>query len=353
MNNSTASPLDNINQESSCSQLASTLFIVVLSIISFTTFIGNLLVIVSFLKTPDLKTSTNYYIVNMALSDVLSVCFNWPLYAAEGMLTSKVFITGTLTTVVCKLGMYFRGISQAVSVLSLVLIAVDRYIAIVFPMKFSMLNNKRARVTLSLLTWIIPVTSGFPYFLTTKSVKVGHLTFCRTTWSKSVNAIYNGLGFVTFYCAPFITMVVLYTLCIKALRMGPNNATQGLPDQIRIKRQKKNQKIVKMLIMIVSAFFICWTPLCGYLALKMFYPAFVAKDKCMVFIAFSFYVFPSFSTAINPFILFLSSTNYRQALKSLCLHFCDNGHLFHSGRNLTASSQNVDTPELRQITENT
>ncbi|KAL9972302.1 hypothetical protein ACROYT_G018586 [Oculina patagonica] len=214
MNNSTAPTPDNFNQEPPCSQTVSTLFIVALSIITLAAFIGNILVIVSFLKTPSLRTSTNYYMVNMAISDLFCACFNWPLYATEGMLTSRVFITEPMATVVCKLGMYFRGISQVVSVLSLVLIAVDRYVAIVFPMKMTMLRRKRARLALALLTWIIPITSGFPFFHYTEIVKEGDQTFCRTTWSKSMNTIYNGVGFVIFYCAPFITMVILYTRTI-------------------------------------------------------------------------------------------------------------------------------------------
>ena len=331
--------------------MVSTLFIVVLSIISLAAFIGNVLVIVVFLKTANLRTSTNYYIVNMAVSDLLCTCFNWPLYATEGMLTSRVFITGPVASVVCKLGMYFRGISQVVSVLSLVLIAVDRYVAIVFPMKITILRQKRARLILSLFTWIIPVVSGFPFFIYTKIVKLDEQTFCRTMWSKSVNAIYNGVGFVIFYCAPFIAMVVLYTRSVKAIRRRPNNATLKLQNQLSNKRQKNNQRIVKILILIVAAFFICWTPLCVYLALKMFNPVLVAEDKCMIFIALFFYVFPSLSTAINPFILFLFSTNYRQALKSCCLHLCNLGHLYIT--HMTASSQigNPDTTELRQIVE--
>ncbi|XP_078372044.1 neuropeptide FF receptor 2-like [Oculina patagonica] len=355
MNNSTAPTPDNFNQEPPCSQTVSTLFIVALSIITLAAFIGNILVIVSFLKTPSLRTSTNYYMVNMAISDLFCACFNWPLYATEGMLTSRVFITEPMATVVCKLGMYFRGISQVVSVLSLVLIAVDRYVAIVFPMKMTMLRRKRARLALALLTWIIPITSGFPFFHYTEIVKEGDQTFCRTTWSKSMNTIYNGVGFVIFYCAPFITMVILYTRTVKALGKRPNNATLKLQNHLSNKRQRNNQRIVKILISIVAAFFICWTPLCVYLALKMFHPALIAKDKCRLFLALFFYVFPSFSTAINPFILFLFSTNYRQALKSWCLHLCNHDHLLNTERNMTATSHigNHDTIELRQITEGT
>ena len=124
MNNTT------VQREGLCSQMASTLFTVLLSIISLGALIGNSLVIVTFYKTRSLRTSTNYYLVNMAVSDLICACFNWPLYATEGMLTGSEFITEPFASVVCKLGLYFRGISQIVSVLSLVLISVDRYAAI-------------------------------------------------------------------------------------------------------------------------------------------------------------------------------------------------------------------------------
>ncbi|KAJ7385074.1 Galanin receptor type 1 [Desmophyllum pertusum] len=354
MNNSTTQQLDINNHEPPCSQLVSTLFTVVLSIVSLAAFIGNILVIATFRKTPSLRTSTNYYLVNMAISDLLCGSFNWSLYATEGMLTRRVFITEPMASVVCRLGMYFRGISQVVSVLSLVLIAVDRYVAIVFPLKITVLRRKRVRLTLSLLTWIIPVASGLPYFLYTKIVKVNDQTFCRTMLSTSVNAIYNGVGFVLFYCTPLITMIILYSLSVKTLRKRSVTIGDRMQSQLNNKRQKQNQNIVKILISIVAGFFICWTPLCVYLALKMFHPALVARDNCMIFIGLFFYVFPSLSTAINPIILFLFSSNYRQALKSLSLHLCDifkSRSFMHTSSNRIASSQNenFDTIELRYM----
>ncbi|XP_078370430.1 neuromedin-K receptor-like [Oculina patagonica] len=321
MNNSTVQPPRIYNHESSCSDVVSTLFTVLLSTVSLAAFIGNLLVIVSFVKTQSLRTSTNYYIVNMAVSDLLCACFNWPLYATEGMLTSKVFITEPVASVVCKLGMYFRGISQVVSVLSLVLIAVDRYVAIVYPLKTMLLGRGRIRLTLLVLTWVIPVAGGFPYFLFTKVVKVDDLTFCRIVWDKLTHGIFNVIGFVLVYCAPLIAMSILYTRIVKTVRNRPNTADKT-QEELANKRQKQNQKITKILISIVAAFFICWTPLCIYLSLKMFHPEFFVKDKCLVMVALFFYLFPSFSTAINPFILFLFSTNYRQALKNLILQLC-------------------------------
>ena len=79
----------------------------------------------------------------MAVSDFLCACFNWPLCATEGMPTGTEFITEPCASVVCKLGMYFRGTSQAVSLLSFVLIAGDKYtVPTVFITKILMFSRK-------------------------------------------------------------------------------------------------------------------------------------------------------------------------------------------------------------------
>ena len=322
MNSSTGSP---------CSHVVSTLFITITSIISLASFVGNFLVTVTFLKTPSLRTSTNYYIVNMAISDILCSCFNLLLYATEGMLTSRVLITEPSASVLCKLGMYSRGVSQAVSVLSLILIAVDRYIAIVFPLKASMVDQGTVRLTLSVFTWIIPIAFCCPYVIYAKVITVDDNTFCRLLWNASAHTIFNLAGFVTFYCTPFVVMIVLYTRIVKALRKRPDTGDE-IRDSVSNKRRRQHQKITKILISIVVVFFVCWTPLCIYLALKMFYPDLFVQDHCQILLALFFYIFPSLSTAMNPLILFLFSTNYHEALATLCPQICKRGHTSHRSK---------------------
>ena len=313
MNNSTGSQ--------SCSQVVSTLFITIISFISLATFIGNFLVTVLFLKTPSLKTSTNCYIVNMAISDMLSSCFNWLLYTTEGMLTRRVLITEPSASILCKIGMYSRGVSQVVSILSLVLISVDRFIVVVFPFNSTMLDQSRSRLSLSLLTWIIPVIFCCPYVLFAKVIEVDYHTFCRLLWSGSGYAIYNISGFVLFYCTPFIVIIILYNRIFKALRQR-SKFEGAMRGPVINTRKKQHQKVTKILFSIVVAFFVCWTPLCIYLALTMFYPDRFVEDQCKIKPALFFYVFPSLSTAVNPVILLIFSRHYREALVNLCPRMC-------------------------------
>lgn len=315
MNNSTEGQL-NSSSTAACSEVVSAMFTMSLSVISAVTFIGNILVATTFVKTPSLRTSTNYFIVNMAVSDLLGPFFNWPLYASEGMLTTNILVAQSSANIVCKMGMYFRIVSQVVSVLSLVLIAVDRFIAIVFPLKITVLNGK-IRVILLLLSWIIPILGGVPYILFARIIQVGHQTFCRFMMDEGALTVFNGVGFVLLYFIPLVMIIILYSVIIRALkrRPRPGNLIKGHQSE---KRRKQNQKILKILIAIVSAFFVCWTPLCIYMFLKKFFPSLFVKDTCMLLVGLTFYICPSLSTAINPVILFVFSTNYSQALKNLC-----------------------------------
>ena len=135
----------NLISENFKSEATSTVFIAVLSAISFIALVGNFLVVITFFKTANLRTSSNYYIVNMAASDVLCSYFSWLVYATEGAITGRMWISDPLASVLCKIGIYVRVTSQIVSVLSLVAIAVDRYFAIVFPLRTTSMHKERVR----------------------------------------------------------------------------------------------------------------------------------------------------------------------------------------------------------------
>ena len=299
-----------------CSEALSAVFIVALSAISSVALFGNSLVVITFFKNKNLRTSSNYYIVNMAASDVLCSYCNWLVYSTESMLTGRRWIShDPLASFLCKIGMYLRGTSQIVSVLSLVLIAVDRYFAIVFPLKTTIMDQERVRFTFLVLTWIIAGAFCCPGIRYTKVVQIGRDSFCRLFWNESAYTIFHSIAIVVLYFIPLAMIFFLYYRILRALRHRPISKN-GLRN-LRNISLRQHRQVIKMLISIVIAFFFCWTPLCIYFALKMFQRNLFLEDKCHIIVVLFFYVFPSLSTAFNPLILFLFSTNYRQALSNL------------------------------------
>ena len=316
MNNSAAAH----HNQTDCPSSVPITFTVVLSTISLLAVTGNLLVVITFIKTLNLKTSPNYYIVNMAVSDLVCVILNWPLYATEGMLKpgGSLIKDSVITSIFCKIGIYSRALSYAVSILSLVLIAVDRFIATVYPLKALNIAGK-IRAILLILCWILPALGLTQFFVYSHIVKVEGNTFCRNMMPPSELKIYHFLGFALFYCLPLFIIVVLYSLIMKHLQRR-GELSDGEQSIVRTQRLRQNKNIMKIFGSIVLGFFTCWTPLYVYMFLKSLYPSIFMADKCLLLklVGIFYYIFPLLSTVINPLILITFSSSYRAALKGLC-----------------------------------
>ena len=331
MNNSS---IVDFEVQSTCSNVVSTLLTSVVSCVSVSAFVGNILVTAIFLMNTAIRTSTNYFIVNMAVSDLLSVLTNWPLYVIDGMLSKKHLIDDPMATILCKLGLYSRAVSQAVSILSLELIVVDRFVAIVLPFH-SIKITRRLRAALMLFSWIFPLSTLFPYVWFAKIVQEDRQAFCKfsSSWDTMELSTFYTVGFLVYYFIPFILITALYSRIMKCLK-------QRRPmDQFRQNRQQ-NQIVMKVFISIVVAFFLCWTPLCVYIALVVVLPSLFAKDTCQLFLGLFYYVFPSLSAAVNPVILFVSSSRFSNLLKEMFTSlFCK---LCYKSRRISAQRQIIE-----------
>ena len=298
------------------SEMISTSFKAAIFFVSIVAFIGNILVTAAFLMDANLRTSINYFIANMAVSDLLSSLTNWPLYATEEMFSRKAWIEPSMATFACKLGMSSRVVSQAVSVLSLVLIVVDRYIATVLPFQAIKITTRRRAILMS-FTWIIALSIVYPYYRFARIEEVGHHRLCRVSLSKIELIVYQTLVFVVFYCVPPISITILYSRIMKCLTASRPGDEAQLQRNLTARNRQQNQRVMKVFVWIVTVFFVSWTPLCVYLLFVMVYPSLFTIYTRMVFAGFCFYIFPTLSTAINPVIIFVSSSRFSKSLKGI------------------------------------
>ena len=161
MNNST---LIDVSEHSSCWD-ASVFFTTAMSLISLVAFTGNILVIITVCKTPRLQTTTNYYYVNMAVSNFIASVTNWPLYLIKEMVARNAsLIQNPLRTTGCKAASYLKMLSPTVSVLSLMLIAVDRFITTVFPLKATPINP-RVKAALQAVCNVVDINNAMHSFI--------------------------------------------------------------------------------------------------------------------------------------------------------------------------------------------
>ena len=114
----------------------------------------NTLIIMVVYRDNKMRTTTNLLIVNMAVSDLLVPIFAMARTNVEILYGNlRWLIDGVLGEALCKLTAFFQDISTAVSVQTLVAIAVDRFYAVWFPLKAARIKPRVKYVIL--LIWLI------------------------------------------------------------------------------------------------------------------------------------------------------------------------------------------------------
>ena len=139
--------------------------------------VGNILITMIVYKSQTMWKPINFFIVNMAMSDLLFPTFMFPFILAE-LYVDTWLIGGPVGQALCKLVYFFINISSVVSIQSLVLIAVDRFTAVVFPLSSPLFTSKLCPF-LILATWIIAMAFISPYLFAFKLVKYKEKLACR------------------------------------------------------------------------------------------------------------------------------------------------------------------------------
>ena len=107
------------------------LFSFLLFIALLTTF-GNLLVILCFLKYKHVRTINNYYILSLSIADFI-IGILMPFYAHNISFNHGYWEFGE---VFCRLWLLFDYVVGTASVLQIVFISFDRFVSVVYPIKY-------------------------------------------------------------------------------------------------------------------------------------------------------------------------------------------------------------------------
>ena len=188
-------------------------------------------------------------IVNMAMSDFLLSIFLFPDHLVL-LYTNSWVIGGPLSQLLCKFTIYAPNVSFTVSVQSLVLIAVDRFGAVIFPLRSPLINSKRCRFYI-LATWIIAMAIWCPDLFAWKVVEFpeGLSRACVRDWNDAFgeSSSFKSLSLVmqvVFVYVPLVFIVIVYsaiTLKIKSQKIPGQQSTH-----IREKQLKRERKVLKL-----------------------------------------------------------------------------------------------------------
>ena len=234
---------------------------VIFSLLFLASLAGNTFIGIIVYKTKTMKKPINFFIVNMAMSDLL-----FPIFAFPRMVTGFYLgwlISGPLGQALCKLALFLPATSAKVSIQSLVLIAVDRFGAVVFPLRSPLISSKLCLFFI-LASWIIGMAVQCPELLVGKLVEYPDGPYCAQQWNEffgesSSYEIYALARLVVFIYVPLFVIALLY------LAILVNLQTQKIPGEQSVnggeQRAKRERNVLKMSIAIVLVFAVSFLPL--------------------------------------------------------------------------------------------
>ena len=290
-------------------------------LIGVVSFAGNTLIGIIVYKTKAMRKTTNFLIVNMTISDLLlPIFFLFPKIVSD-LYVDSWLISGSLGEALCKLHIFFSDVSTSVSIHTLVLIAVDRLGAVVFPLRCPLISSKMCLFFIP-ATWVIAMAINSPYLFAFRLAEYspGKLV-CAREWTTAFGESssyrnYILAIFVLFLYTPLAASCALYCKIVLKLK------SQSIPGERSFnagqQRAKRERNVLKMAIAIVLGFAVCWLPFSIIVLLTLFASTNNIRSSCGItrffFIA---QILARANCAINPCICFIFSGNYRQRLKSL------------------------------------
>ncbi|XP_068199128.1 trace amine-associated receptor 1-like [Antennarius striatus] len=262
---------------------------------------GNLLVIISIVYFKQLRTSTNYLILSLAVADLL-----------VGMLVFPFSMAFTLTScwyhedLFCKVrGGVDTTLSQA-SILHLCCISIDRYYVICQPLTYKSKVNDRSIGIMILMIWTISIVIG---------IGIAKVDFNKINCEDGCLLDVLLASIVSTIFCFYIPVIIMLSIYLKVFLVAKRQAnsiqTTACQDKkSRITVSKMERKATKTLAIVMGVFFLCWTP---FFLCIFFQP--LTYDVTPVVVLETFYWLALSNSMLNPFIYAFFYSWFRSAFR--------------------------------------
>lgn len=273
-------------------------FIIILGLV------GNTLVIYMIVIYKNMRTVTNFFIANLALADLMVDTMCLPFTLAYTLLDEWKF-----GAVMCHMVPFGQALSVHVSILTLTVIALERYRCIVFHMGQRL--SRCASFIIISLTWAFAAILAGPLaiFREYRYEEIAYINLriavCSEKWPHGSNRdaiIYSFSMLVLQYVLPLGIISYAYVCIWVKLKnhVSPSNRNDGIT---------RRKKATKMLALVVVVFAVCWLPFHVFqLASDL---DLVLKFKEYKLLYTLFHIVAMCSTFTNPLLYGWMNKNYR------------------------------------------
>ncbi|XP_058249099.1 trace amine-associated receptor 13c-like [Hemibagrus wyckioides] len=223
------------------------------------TVCGNLLVIISVLHFKQLHTPTNMLVLSLAVSDFFVGALVMP-----SMLIWTNESCWNFGTDFCMFFMITASFLMTLSIYNIVLIAVDRYLALSNP--FFYMNRVSVRITrvVNVFFWCVVVAYNVAYMYFNGNFTIS--VMCPGECYLFLDEVWSVIDLVFSFIFPLSVIIILYTRVFVIAKKHAtairelNNHTRPKTQKITSHSMKSERKAAKVLGILVSVFLLCLLP---------------------------------------------------------------------------------------------
>ena len=263
-------------------------FTIAYAVIMIAAFIGNTLLIYIVWKKPETRSLTGFLFVNMAVADLLNAVFHMPVYITHFYVFDMSAVQGVL---LCRFSFYLVHVLMTASIFSPVVMAFDRYFAVVHPFR-GIIWFRKAKIIIPVI-WVASLTLMAITPVVSK-LKSGKCYYIEENMPM--------LPFWTYillinYILPLAIISALYVTVARKLWFheipGQDENSLSQPGE-----QIPKKRVVRTLIIVVVVFAVCWLPL---QVVRMDYAVkgMMLFDPILIYFA---YWLSQANSAINPWL---------------------------------------------------
>ncbi|XP_052408745.1 somatostatin receptor type 5 [Carassius gibelio] len=289
---------------------------------------GNSLAIFVVLRYTKMKTVTNMYILNLAVADELYI-LGLPFLTAHNMLGYWPF-----GNFLCRILMWTDSISQFTSTFCLTVMSIDRYMAVVHPIRSARWRRPRVAKVINSMVWALSCLLTLPVIIycdVQPELNTCNLSWPepRDVWSTAFILYTAMLGF--FF--PLMVICLCYLLIV--IKVKSASARAGLS-----KRGRSEKKVTRMVVIIVVVFVLCWLPFFIINILNLI--STLPENSLMTGIYFLTVILTYVNSCANPLLYSFLSDNFKRSFQQvLCIHKVNGVSNGHPGReHLCRNQQN-------------
>lgn len=266
---------------------------------------GNTLVIHIVLRYSKIESVTNIYILNLAIADELFM-FGLPFMAVQNTFHSWPF-----GSFMCRLVMTVDSINQFTSIFCLTVMSVDRYLAVVHPIRSSKWRHPQVAKTVNCTVWALSFLVVLPVVIFANIPKAGGT--CNISWPQPANiwqaAFIVYTSTVGFFC-PLLIICLCYVFIVFKIRSSAKKV-----HAMSTKRRKSERKVTHMVIIIVAMFVFCWLPFYALNIINLLVSLPAEHQGLYSFVVVLGYA----NSCANPIVYCFLSDNFKKGFrKALC-----------------------------------